>query len=72
MVVHRGKVCPDGVIIEVNWDAFMVGSSVFIPAINLIELRRQIKKIAEKKGFQVKTAERIEKSKLGLRIWRIL
>ena len=72
VAVYRGRVCPDGIIIEVNWDAFGVGTSVFIPAINLRELKIQVGKIARNKGFKIKYAERIENSKLGLRVWRIL
>ena len=70
--MRLGQVCPDGVVIDVNWDKFEIGSSVFIPAINLVELEKQVKKIAIKKDFQIKSAERIEKSKLGMRFWRIL
>ena len=71
-VMRLGQVCPDGVVIDVNWDKFEIGSSVFIPAINLVELEKQVKKIAIKKDFQIKSAERIEKGKLGMRFWRIL
>ena len=71
-VMKLGQVCPDGVVINVNWDTFEIGSSVFIPAINLAELEKQVKKIAIKKNFQIKSAERIENSKLGMRFWRIL
>ena len=71
-VMKLGQVCPDGVVINVNWDTFEIGSSVFIPAINLVELEKQVKKIAIKKNFQIKSAERIENSKLGMRFWRIL
>ena len=70
--MRLGQVCPDGVVIDVNWDKFEIGSSVFIPAINLFELEKQVKKIAIKKDFQIKSAERIEKGKLGMRFWRIL
>jgi hypothetical protein len=67
-----GQLCPDGVVINVNWDRFEVGASVFIPAVNLVELEKQMKKVAIKMGYEIKSAERIEKSKLGMRFWRIL
>ena len=51
--MRLGQVCPDGVVIDVNWDKFEIGSSVFIPAINLVELEKQVKKIAIKKDFQI-------------------
>lgn len=70
--MRLGQLCPDGVVIDVNWGKFEVGSSVFIPAINLAELEKQVKNVAIKMGFEIKSAERIEKSKLGMRFWRIL
>jgi hypothetical protein len=71
-VIRLGQLCPDGVVIAVNWDKFEVGSSVFIPAINLAELEKQVRNVAIKLNFQIKSAERIENSKLGMRFWRIL
>ena len=70
--MRLGQLCPDGVVIHVNWDKFEVGSSVFIPAINLAELEKQVKNVANKMNFDIKSAERIENSKLGMRFWRIL
>jgi hypothetical protein len=70
--MRLGQLCPDGVVIDVNWDKFEVGSSVFIPAINLAELEKQVKNVANKMNFDIKSAERIENSKLGMRFWRIL
>ena len=67
-----GQLSPDGVIIEVNWDALQVGMSVFIPAINLEELQKQVEEVAHMRQFRLKSAERIENAKLGVRFWRIL
>ena len=38
VIKEKGQVCPDGVVIGINWDDFVVGASIFIPAINLAEL----------------------------------
>lgn len=70
--MRLGQLCPDGIVINVNWDKFEVGSSVFIPAINIAELEKQVKNVAIKMNFDIKSVERIEKSKLGMRFWRIL
>ena len=69
---ETGKVCPDGVVISVNWDEFVVGSSLFIPAINLVMLNKQMQIIAREKKMGVKGYDRIEGGKLGMRFWRIL
>jgi hypothetical protein len=67
-----GQVCPDGVVIDINWDDFEVGMSVFIPAVNLTRLNKQMQTIAKTKGIQVKGFDRIENKKLGMRFWRIV
>ena len=63
---------PDGVRIVVNWGSMVTGSSVFILCVNVQEAVKQIKNIAKTKGWDVKTHVRVENSKLGVRIWRIL
>jgi hypothetical protein len=72
VIKEKGQVCPDGVVIGINWDDFVVGASIFIPAINLAELNKQIQIIANEKKIQVKGYDRIEGGKLGMRFWRIL
>jgi hypothetical protein len=61
---------PDGVEIQVRWSLFPVGASVFIPALNLSKLIRQVHREAELRGIRLVHAERIEASKLGVRFWR--
>ena len=68
----EGQVCPDGVVININWESFVVGSSIFIPAIDLSRLQKQVQTIAKAKKIQLKGVERIEAGKLGMRFWRIL
>jgi hypothetical protein len=70
--MRNGQLCPDGVVINVNWDNFVVGSSIFIPAINLTKLNEQVQTVANDKKFKVQAAERIESGKLGMRFWRIV
>jgi hypothetical protein len=70
--MREGQVCPDGVVIDINWGAFEVGTSVFIPAVNLSRLKKQMQMIAKRKQMQIKGFDRIESGKLGMRFWRIL
>jgi len=63
---------PDGLVIKVEWDKFIVGSSIFVPAINHLKLKEQILDIAKRKGWEVETRRRVEGKILGLRIWRKL
>jgi len=71
-VMREGQVCPDGVVININWDNFLVGRSIFIPAVNLSMLNKQMQKASKFKGCTVKGFDRIENGKLGMRFWRIL
>lgn len=70
--MHDGDVCPDGAVISINWDNFHIGTSVFVPAVNLTRLDKQMQTIAKSKGVTIKGFHRIENKKLGMRFWRIL
>ena len=66
------EINPDGVPIRVVWRDFVVGASVFIPAVNITRLARQMNVAARKRNMTLKWAERIEGGKLGARFWRLL
>jgi hypothetical protein len=63
---------PDGVHIDVPWDFFLVGASVFIPCINTLELVRQVHQITARRGWVMHYRPGIEKGRWGVRIWRRL
>jgi hypothetical protein len=65
-------VAPDGVLLTLRWDAFEVGMSLFIPAIDLRKLNKQVQKIASEKGWKLEGRERIETGRLGMRFWRLM
>lgn len=68
----KGEINPDGVPINVVWRSFAVGTSVFIPAVNITRLARQMQYAARKRNMTLRWAERIEGGKLGARFWRLL
>lgn len=70
--MYPEQVCPDGVMMEPNWDSMDVGMSMFIPAVNLPMLSKQVQTIADARGWKIKGLERIEHGKLGMRFWRVL
>lgn len=70
--MHKGQLCPDGVVIDINWDNFHVGTSVFVPAVNLAMLDKQMQTAAKDMEVTVKGFTRIENKKLGMRFWRIV
>jgi hypothetical protein len=70
--LYSKPINPDGVEIKVRWSLFPVGASVFIPAINLSKLIRQMKREASLRELRLVHAEQIEAGKLGVRFWRVL
>jgi hypothetical protein len=66
------QLSPDGVRIEIDWDKFVVGTSIFVPAINLVKLDKEMQEVARLKQIQLKGFDRIENGKLGMRFWRVL
>ena len=71
-VMKDTQICPDGVVIDINWSTFEVGMSVFVPAIDLSRLQKQMQTVSKTHGMELKGAERIENGKLGMRFWRVL
>jgi hypothetical protein len=69
---YPNTIDPDGLIIFLDLDNFEVGMSMFIPALNLAEAKRQVKMLAKDKDWKVAFADRIEGSRLGIRFWRLL
>jgi hypothetical protein len=67
-----GEINPDGVPIIVLWADLPIGASVFIPAINIMKLVRQMRRAANLRKMHLQWAERIENGKLGARFWRVL
>ena len=70
MATPNEIICPDWVEVEIEWSAFGVGASVFVPCINATVLRRQVSRIASSRGYSMVFAVRIENQLLGVRIWR--
>jgi len=66
------KINPDGLPINIKWELFVVGASMFIPAVNVTRLLRQVRAAARERKMKVHHIERIENGKLGARFWRVL
>lgn len=62
---------PDGVRIIVDWDALRVGSSVFIPCINVPSARKQVKEVFARRGWKMRTRTSPESNVWGVRVWRV-
>ena len=67
-----GAVNPDGLLIYIDWPNLKVGSSVFVPALNMHKLIKQMNRYAERYGMGLLSVERIETGKLGVRFWRMV
>ena len=70
-LVRLDDLYPDGLAIEVNWDAWAVGMSIFVPCTGLNRAGIQARAIAKRKGYALEVRSAIEDGFLGVRIWRI-
>ena len=72
MLLRTYDLNPDGVRIVVHWNAFVVGSSIFVPCVNTTKTVQQLTAICGDNEWQTITKLRIENGRLGVRIWRTL
>jgi hypothetical protein len=70
--VRRDDISPDGVPIILHWSELAVGASFFIPCINTTKCKQQLRRITNRKNFQVEINVVIENGMLGVRLWRML
>jgi hypothetical protein len=59
-------------VIAVDWDAFEVNTSIFIPAINTTLLIKKMYQISKEKNMKLKSRVLIEGGKWGVRFWRMM
>lgn len=71
-VLRTYDLSPDGVRVAVDWSQMLAGTSIFIPCINTNEAKKQVKQITVKKGWSIETRVRVEESRLGVRVWRVV
>ena len=69
--IKHDDLSPDNIRIVVDWENFVVGAAVFVPAVNVTELVVQFYEIALKKNFQIERRVRIENGRWGVRFWRM-
>tara|TARA_Y100001937_G_scaffold24191_1_gene34785 strand:+ start:11 stop:232 length:222 start_codon:yes stop_codon:yes gene_type:complete len=63
---------PDGVRIVIDWPSMVVGSSIFVPCINTLKAKAQVKDIIAGFGWGCTSKVVIYNGKLGVRVWRTL
>lgn len=71
MRLKQTDISPDGVRIVIDWDKFVVGTSVFIPCLNT---KKAIADIVDASGIPKKDLLKrisIEGGKYGVRVWKL-
>jgi hypothetical protein len=63
---------PDGVRIVVDWEAFVVGSSIFIPAINTAKALVQVRTICAVPKYVLEHRICVQAGCYGIRVWRVV
>jgi hypothetical protein len=69
--IKHDDLSPDNIRIVIDWENFVTGASVFVPAVNVTELTLQFYELAHKKKFQIEHRVRIENGRWGVRFWRM-
>ena len=72
LVLRIDDINPDGVRVRINWGAFVVGASFFIPCINVTKGTRQLNAIARSKGYVIRSMTVVENDKTGVRTWSMV
>jgi hypothetical protein len=60
-----------GIPIDIEWDAFQIGTSIFIPGVDVDDLKRQAQWEMKRLGLEVVINPVIEDGVMGVRIWRV-
>ena len=71
MRLKQTDISPDGVRIVIDWEKFVVGTSVFIPCLNT---KKAIADIVDASGIPKKDLLKrisIEGGKYGIRVWKL-
>jgi hypothetical protein len=72
MTMTKTSIEPDGVPIEVAWEKFSIGASVFIPCMNTVKASQQVKYVTAHMDMLVQVTTRAENNKWGIRVWRTM
>lgn len=56
---------------NINWKNFKVGTSFFIPALNCMQAKQDIGRVAKRLKMQVLMQIVIEEGIRGVRVWRV-
>ena len=70
--LDKNVIYPDGVAVIIDWDKLPVNGSVFIPCIDTLEAKRQVRTIFAGRKWELECVVRVEKDLLGVRFWRTL
>jgi len=60
-----------GLPIEIQWNKFVPGTSIFIPCLNRVPVANYITKTTKRLGFKIVIKFVVENDIYGLRVWRI-
>lgn len=63
---------PDGLEMVIPAKPLVVGASFFLPCVNTVKAKKQVRAQAKELGITLKAVALIEDNKYGVRIWRTL
>lgn len=56
---------------EIDWAKFHPYSSFFVPCLDVLEAKRQVKKTCKRLGYKVTMQAVVEDGVRGVRVWRM-
>ncbi len=60
-----------GVSLRIEWDLFLIGTSIFVPTLEQDKTLKQLQKFCAKAGMRTKGKRVIYNGMMGVRLWRI-
>jgi len=69
--IRLTDISPDGVRIVIDWEKFVPGASVFIPAINTKKAVEHLTEATHLAKNDIEYRVIIERGKYGVRVWRL-
>lgn len=71
MRIRKTDLAPDGVRMVIDWDAFVPGTSMFIPCLNYLVAVAQVREATGLVESDIKWRVQAEGGIYGVRVWRV-
>jgi hypothetical protein len=67
----RLRILNEGVEVRIEWHLLKPGASFFIPAIQVVQVAREVRRAATEKGIRLVHKPCVSSGMYGVRFWRV-